>query len=188
MVNAVLDEPEVFGQQMPRFWTAPDRHREEVKTCPSCGITDDGYSGIGCGDYLSTEILDWARGFGYKPDPWQEWVIRESCGTRPDGRWASFENDLIVSRQNGKGTILEMRELAGMYMLGEKLIIHTAHELKTAQEHFLRVIQTIENYPALSRRMKGKPRFSHGEEQIQLLAKPTLIFGPGRKRVREYCP
>jgi hypothetical protein len=185
MVTAVLEEPEVFGQQMPRLWTAPDRHREEVSTCPSCGITDDGYAGIGCGDYTSTEILDWSKGFGYKPDPWQEWAIREACGTRPDGRWASFENDLIVSRQNGKGTILEMRELAGMYLLGEKLIIHTAHELKTAQEHFLRVIQTIENYPALSRRMKGKPRFSHGEEQIQLLSKPTLIFGAGRKRVYE---
>lgn len=185
MVSALLDPPEIFGDQMPRFWTAPDRHREELKTCPSCGITDEGYSGIGCGDYLSTEILDWAKGFGYKPDPWQEWVIRESCGTRPDGRWSSFENDVIVSRQNGKGTILEIRELAGMYLLGEKLIIHTAHELKTAQEHFLRVIQTVENYPALSRRMKGKPRFSHGEEQIQLLAKPTLIFGSGRKRVYE---
>lgn len=185
MVSALLDPPEIFGDQMPRFWTAPDRHREELKACPSCGITDEGYRGIGCGNYLSTEILDWAKGFGYKPDPWQEWVIRESCGTRPDGRWSSFENDVIVSRQNGKGTILEIRELAGMYLLGEKLIIHTAHELKTAQEHFLRVIQTVENYPALSRRMKGKPRFSHGEEQIQLTSKPTLIFGSGRKRVYE---
>ena len=186
MVNAAfLDPPEIFGDQEPRFWTAPPRHREETAACPSCAVTEDGFAGIPCGNYLSTEMLSWAKGFGYRPDPWQEWVITEACGVRPDGRWASFENDLIVSRQNGKGTILEIRELAGMYLLGEKLIIHTAHELKTAQEHFLRVIQTIENYPALSRRMKGKPRFSHGEEQIQLLASPTMIFGAGRKRVYE---
>jgi hypothetical protein len=128
-------------------------------------------------------MLDWARGFGYKPDPWQEWVMYEACGTRPNQKWASFENDLIVSRQNGKGTILEMRELAGMFVLGEELIIHTAHELKTAQEHFRRVVSTVENYPALSRRLKGKPRASHGEEAIELIAEPTIIFGSGRKRM-----
>jgi hypothetical protein len=170
---------------MPRLWTAPPRHDKEVPDCPVCAITTDGYRGIGCGDYTSTEILDWARGFGYELDPWQKWSIQQACGTKPNGKWSSFENTLIISRQNGKGTILEVRELAGMYLLGEKLIIHTAHELKTAQEHFLRIIQTIENYPALSRRMKGKPRFSHGEEQIQLLAAPTIIFGAGRKRVRQ---
>lgn len=184
MTATLIDyEQEVYGEQMPRLWTAPDRHRTEVDACPSCGATEDGYKGLGCGDYLSTEMLSWCRGFGYKPDPWQEWTFTEACGTRPDGRWSSFENDVIVSRQNGKGTILEMRELSGLYVLGEELIIHTAHELKTAQEHFRRVIQTVDNYPALSRRLKGKPRFSHGEEQIELLAEPTMIFGAGKKRM-----
>lgn len=186
MTTALLEEPEVFGSQMPRLWTAPDRHREVTGDCEQCAYTGDGLKDTGCGDYLSQDMLDWAKGFGYKLDPWQEWVIREGCGTRPDGRWSSFENTLIVPRQNGKGTILEVRELAGMFVLGEKLIIHTAHELKTAQEHFLRIIQTIENYPALAKRMKGKPRFSHGEEQIQLKSQPTMLFGAGRKRV--YAP
>lgn len=180
---AIDYEEEVFGSQRPRFWTAPDKHRTEYDGCKSCAVRDDGLGGIGCGYYIATEMLDWARGFGYRPDPWQEWAIKEACGTRPDGKWSSFENDLIVSRQNGKGTILEIRELAGMYVLGEELIIHTAHELKTAQEHFRRIIFTVENYPALSRRLKGKPRFSHGEEQIELRAEPTLIFGAGRKRM-----
>lgn len=181
--EAINYDVPILGEQTPRFWTAPDRHRTEVSSCPHCGVQSDGYANTGCGDYLSQEMLDWARGFGYKPDPWQEWVLREACGTRPDGRWASFENDLIVSRQNGKGTILEIRELAGMYVLGEELIIHTAHELKTAQEHFRRIISTVENYPALRKRVKGKPRFSHGEEQIELMAEPTMIFGSGRKRM-----
>jgi hypothetical protein len=184
MVAAVIDyEEEIFGTQEPRLWTAPDRHRSETDGCRTCAITEDGRRGIGCGNYLATEMLDWARGFGYKPDPWQEWVMYEACGTRPNQKWASFENDLIVSRQNGKGTILEMRELAGMFVLGEELIIHTAHELKTAQEHFRRVVSTVENYPALSRRLKGKPRASHGEEAIELIAEPTIIFGSGRKRM-----
>src|SRR5690242_12465320 len=94
---------EIYGEQMPRLWTAPDRHRDEVDGCPQCAEHDDGLSGIGCGDYVSQDILDWAKGFGYRLDPWQQWVIREACGTKPDGRWSSFENTVIVSRQNGKG-------------------------------------------------------------------------------------
>src|SRR5512146_518094 len=177
---------QLIGAQRPRLYTAPDRHRQKAVSCPSCGnVTDPAYEAIGCGDYVSQDILDWAKGYGYKLDDWQQWVIREGCGVRPDGHWASFENTLIVSRQNGKGAILEVRELAGLYVLREELIIHTAHELKTAQEHFRRVVSTIDQHPALSRRMKGKPRASHGEEAIELLPSPTIIFGAGRKRVQK---
>lgn len=176
----------LIGAQRPRLYTAPDRHRAKNDNCPSCGnYTDPAYANVGCGDYVSQDILDWAKGVGYKLDDWQQWVIREGCGVRPDRHWSSFENTLIVSRQNGKGAILEVRELAGLFVLRESLIIHTAHELKTAQEHFRRVVATIDQYPALSRRMKGKPRASHGEEAIELLVSPTVIFGAGRKMVKE---
>lgn len=177
--------PDLFGAQMPRLWTVPARHNTEVPSCRECARKDEGYSGIGCGDYLATEIIDWARGIGYVLDPWQEWVIREGCGTRPDGRWASFENTLIISRQNGKSAILEIRELAGMYLLGEGLVIHTAHEVKTSQEQFLRVSNAVLQNPALSKRLKGKPRASHGEEAIELRPTPTLIFGSGNKWVHK---
>lgn len=186
MVAATLDyEEEIFGDQMPRLWTAPDRHREKNDGCRQCARTDEGYGKLGCGDYLSTEILDWARGIGYVLDPWQEWVIREGCGTRPNGKWSSFENTLIISRQNGKSAILEVRELAGMYLLGEGLVIHTAHEVKTSQEQFLRISNSVLQNPALSKRLKGKPRASHGEEAIELLPTPTLILGSGNKWVHK---
>lgn len=186
MVATVLDyEEEIFGEQMPRLWTAPDRHREITDGCRQCSRTDEGYGKIGCGDYLSTEIIQWARGIGYNLDPWQEWILREGCGTRPNGKWSSFENTLIISRQNGKSAILEIRELAGMYLLGEALIIHTAHEVKTSQEQFLRISNSVLQNPALSKRLKGKPRASHGEEAIELLPTPTLILGSGSKWVHK---
>ena len=186
MVAAILDrEEEIFGEQMPRLWTVPDRHIEIEEGCRQCARTDEGYSLLGCGDYLSTEILDWARGIGYELDPWQEWVLRQGCGIRPNGKWASFENTLIIPRQNGKSAILEVRELAGLYVLGEELVIHTAHEVKTSQEQFLRISNAVLNNPALSKRLKGKPRASHGEESIELLPTPTLIFGAGNKWVHK---
>lgn len=91
----------LIGSQRPRLWTAPDRHRQATEGCPSCG--DPEYPGVGCGNYLSTDVLDWARGFGYRLDDWQQWALTEGLGVKPDGRWASFENAVILSRQNGKG-------------------------------------------------------------------------------------
>jgi hypothetical protein len=186
VTQLLLEEDEYLdlrGDQMPRYWTVPPRHAEIVDECRACGGTR--YPGVGCGDNLSTEALDVARGWGYDLDPWQRWSITNALGTRPDGKWAAKENAIIVSRQNGKGTILEVRELIGLYVLREPLIIHTAHLLVTAQEHFLRLVEVIENNPWMMRQLKGgKPRLANGQESITLKAKPTLIFGAGGKRVR----
>lgn len=118
----------LIGAQRPRAWTAPDRHRELTEGCQACG--DPEYRAMGCGNYLAADVLDWAQGFGYDLDDWQRWVLTEGLGTQPDGRWSSFENAVILSRQNGKGGCLEVRELAGMFVIGESLLIHTAHEVK----------------------------------------------------------
>jgi hypothetical protein len=81
--------------------------------------------------------------------------------------WAAFEVCLIVPRQNGKGAILEARELAGLFLFGEELIIHTAHEFKTCREAFRRLLMLIENCPDLDRRV-ARVSTSHGEEGIEL--------------------
>jgi hypothetical protein len=41
----------------------------------------------------------------------------------------SSDVGLVVPRQNGKGTILEARELAGLFLFGES-ILHTSHEFR----------------------------------------------------------
>jgi hypothetical protein len=168
------------GAQAPRFWTAPPRHREKDPDCRKC--RDRSYRG-GCGNYAAEELLDWCPHYGYELDPWQEWWLTEECGTKPDGRWTAFEAVGICSRQNGKNVNLEVRELGGLYVFGESLIIHTAHEFKAAAEHFRRVRDTISSYDALSRRVK-RVMTSHGDEAIELKSLPTLIFGPGGRQVR----
>ena len=171
---------QVLGVQTPRFWTAPERHRDKTEGCLACANRD--YT-TGCGNYQSADMLDWARGFGYDLDPWQRWWLAELCGTKPDGRWASFENYLVVSRQNGKNTALEVRELAGMFVFGESMIIHTAHEFKAAAEHFRRVRDAVTGYDELRRRVKSVTT-SHGDEAIELRPATTLIFGSGGRRIR----
>jgi hypothetical protein len=170
------------GVQMPRFWTSPPRHRQPDPDCPACGHPD--YPGTGCGNYQSADLLDWAAGFGYDLDTWQQWWLTEACGTRPDGRWSALECMLIVSRQNGKNQCLEVRELGGLFILGERMIIHTAHEFKAAAEHFRRVRDTVTGYDELRKRVKSVTT-SHGDEAIELRPVPTLIFGSGGRRVRK---
>src|SRR2546423_10154913 len=140
------------GQQQPRFWTAPPRHRGKDPACEACDSDD--YA-CGCGNYQSEDLLEWAAEYGYALDDWQSWWLAELCGTNPDGTWASFENYLVVSRQNGKDACLEVRELAGLFILGEKMLIHTAHEFKAATEPFRRVRDTVTSYDDLRRRVKS---------------------------------
>lgn len=64
-------------------------------------------------------------------------MLDDWLGRRGDS-WGSLTCGLSVPRQNGKNALLEIRELFGMVGLGEK-ILHTAHEVKTAQKHFRRL-------------------------------------------------
>lgn len=89
------------------------------------------------------DAIDLAAVAGLELDPWQEHVLRGSLGERTDGRWSAFRACLVVPRQNGKNAVLEARELAGLFLFGERLIIHTAHEFSTARESMLSLITRI---------------------------------------------
>lgn len=80
---------------------------------------------------------DFAAAYGLTPDPWQQLVLNDWL-RESRGRWASLTCGLSVPRQNGKNGVLEVRELFGMVGRGEK-ILHTAHQVKTAQKHFRRL-------------------------------------------------
>lgn len=72
-------------------------------------------------------------------EPWQSDSLDLLLSTRGDGKWACYEYAEWVARQNGKGGIGEARALAGFLVLGEELIIWSAHEYKTAMEAFRRM-------------------------------------------------
>lgn len=113
---------------------------------------------------------------GIHLDPEQEMVFRASLGVREDGRWQSFEVGLNVPRQNGKGEVLMARELFGLFELGERLVVHSAHEFKTAKRHFARLEATIRGSEELLAKMKRRLktgtligfRYGSGDEAIEL--------------------
>lgn len=94
---------------------------------------------------------------------------------RVENKWAAFEIGEVLSRQNGKNSVLEARELAGLYLFGERLIVHTAHQFDTSQEAFARILMLIENTPDLESEVRRISR-SHGEEGIELKSGQRLRF------------
>jgi hypothetical protein len=108
-------------------------------------------------------------------DPWQEFSLDVILAERADLKWAAFETGELVARQNGKGGVIEAISLAALFLFGEVLTCHSAHEFKTSQEGFLRLMALIENTDDLRRRCK-KPRTSHGEEGFETLDGRRLRF------------
>lgn len=121
------------------------------------------------------EAIELAAMAGLVLDPWQQFVLKHALGERPDGKWSAFEVALLVSRQNGKGSLTEARELVGLFLLGEDLILHTAHEFKTAAEAFRRILYLIESTSDFERRVKKVTR-AHGDEGIELKTGQRLRF------------
>lgn len=123
------------------------------------------------------EFIDLAASAGLQLDPWQQYVLTHGLGERANGTWASFKNSVWVPRQNGKGGVIEALELGWLFLTRERLIMHSAHEYKTAQEAFIRIKELVQQTPDLDRRVNRYWQAA-GEQGIEL----TRSAGGGRLR------
>lgn len=121
------------------------------------------------------EAVELAAVAGLKLDPWQQYALHVGLGEKADGSWSAFETAVNVPRQNGKGGIIEARELWGLFLGGEQLILHSAHEFKTSIEAFRRIESLIVNADDLRKRV-SRVRRTTGEEAIELLSGQRLRF------------
>lgn len=146
-----------LGEQVPRIRHAPSVRANDWEDC-----------------------ADLARAYGLELDPWQENVLQAALGIRSGGRWAASTVGVNVARQNGKGAIIEARELAGLLLFGEKTIIHSAHEMKTARVGFERILAYFENYDDLRKKVKSVTK-AIARENIKLRSGAELHF-PARSK------
>jgi phage terminase large subunit-like protein len=153
-MRSTLAAPSVLGEQRPRLQSVP----------PS--VSSEG-----------ERVADLAEAAGLHLDDWERWVLDQGLGRTDDGRWAAFETALIVARQNGKGAILEALELAALFLddFGVDLILHSAHEFKTASEAFRRIQSRIENNSSFKRRVR-QVYLQRGAESIELKNGKRLRF------------
>lgn len=136
-------------------------------------------------DYsLADGVLDWLNAIGMTLFPWQQSVLRHALSRRGK-KWAAYEVDLIVPRQNGKNEILVCLELAAANLLGVRQTIHSAHEAITSGKHFVRFQELIDpDSPAYKPEVaklfpKTKTRgffTSNGKEHIQFANGAVIDF------------
>lgn len=112
---------------------------------------------------------------GYPLDESQRFTLRAGLGERADGTWAAATVGDFEPRQQGKNDTCAARELAGLLLFGERLILHTAHEFPTANESFLRLVAVFENWDDLRRRV-ARIRYANGEQGIELLTGQRLKY------------
>lgn len=123
---------------------------------------------------LGAEAVEFVASVGLILDPWQSDALTDALGETVDGRWTSFEVGVDVPRQNGKGGIIEARELTGLFLIDEPLIIHSAHEFKTSKEAFYRLRRLIESSD-LDRKVK-QIKQSNEEVSIETLSGSRLRY------------
>jgi hypothetical protein len=143
----LLASADLVGIQQPRVWFAP----------PTVVSTEAA---------IETEELCAAAGLDL--DEWQTHALRLMLGEKDDGDWAAFEFGFQAQRQNGKGGVLEARELGGLFLFGERDIIHSAHAADTAHKAYLRMRNLIDGASFLSKRVKRMPG-SPGQEYVELM-------------------
>ena len=122
-----------------------------------------------------TKAFNLAKRAGLELFPYQRAALRDLMSVGADDRWLHFESAMNMSRQNGKGAILEALELWHLFEGGTRLLIHSAHEFKTSELHFQRLEQLIRNSPFLYERVESIKQ-SHGQEGIYLRDGRSLRF------------
>lgn len=143
----LLTSADLVGIQTPRVWFEPP-------TVVSTAAADEAHE-------LCTAV-------GLDLDEWQVNCLRLMLGEKEDGEWAAFEFGYQAQRQNGKGGVLEAREIAGLFLFGERDIIHSAHAADTAHKAYLRMRNLIDGASFLSKRVKRMPG-SPGQEYVELM-------------------
>ncbi|WP_064075903.1 hypothetical protein [Prescottella equi] len=117
---------------------------------------------------LGDDAIDLAAAAELELLPWEQVLLRKSLGETEDGRWAATQVGLLVPRQNGKNIVVEARELAGLFLLEERKILHTAHEFKTAKDAFGSLAARIAVLPELEELCQLPHRTSNEEVSIRM--------------------
>jgi hypothetical protein len=124
--------PDVLGCDSPRVFTPPLR-RLTPKTTLGFALIDFAR------DVLDLDLL-----------PWQQWLAVHALELLPDGTFRFRTVVLLVARQNGKSTFLQILALFFLYVRGVPLVIGTAQNLDIAEEVWQGAVDMAENTPELA--------------------------------------
>lgn len=128
-------------------------------------------------------VVDLMAGIDRPLDSWQAYAIENGLGQidSPDMsgfEWSAPQCGCWVPRQNGKGDILMALELGWLFIFKETLVVHSAHEYKTAQEAFLRITGVIDENEDVFAKYVKRVWQANGEQGIELIKQSNGKAGP----------
>lgn len=94
------------------------------------------------------DAIEFAESIGggfYVLDDWQKYCIRGLLAEDAKARLCAGVGLILMPRQNGKNSVLEVIELYAFYVLGLPYILHTAHLQETTADHMARLWSAIES-------------------------------------------
>jgi hypothetical protein len=103
------------------------------------------------------------------PLPWQRWLLIHAMELRPDGRFRFRTVVVLVARQNGKTTIVEVKNLWKMFVLGVPLVIGTAQNLDIAEESWDKAVEIVESIPELAAEVAHVDK-TNGKKALKLVS------------------
>lgn len=134
--------PTLLGSTTPRIFTPPLVTGPPGPCGCGCALTPATSKGFSAVDFAQ-DVL------GMRPLPWQRFLLIHALELRPTGRFRFRTVVVMVARQNGKTTIVEVKNLWKMFVLGVPLIIGTAQDLDMAEESWDNAVTIVESIPEL---------------------------------------
>lgn len=141
----------LVGRAEPRLWTPPARKLTRRTT--------KGYEAIAFGEQV----------LGLQLMPWQKWLLVHGLELKPDGgyRWRTVL--VLVSRQNGKTTLLAVLALWRLLLDDAELVLGTSTNLDYAREAWEHAVTLAESAAETAPEFKWPPRRTNGEQTLSTL-------------------
>lgn len=134
---------------------------------------------------MSDQLIELAEMCGVElrtPDgfEWQANVCDVALEVNEHNRWVHRVVVVVVSRQSGKTELLKFRILAGLYVFGDGLVVHTAQDRDLPRRTFEEIAAIIKGDDWLFSRVAPRGiRTANGQESIRLRDGSTYrIFAP----------
>ncbi|VXC30926.1 conserved hypothetical protein [Microbacterium sp. 8M] len=99
--------------------------------------------------------------------PWQRALLIRALELNPDGTYRFKTVLLLVARQNGKSTLMQVLSLWRMYAEGAPLVIGTAQSLDIAEEQWSGAVEIAEGIPELAELIDHVDR-TNGKKALRL--------------------
>ena len=147
--SAEIQPRRFIGSEEPRVWTKPLR-----KLTPR---TSRGFECI----RFAEEVLE------LELFPWQKWLLIHALEILDDGTFRFRTVVLLVARQNGKSTLMQVLSLWRMFVNGAPLVIGTAQNLDIAEEVWQGAVDMANEVPELSAEIDNV-NMTNGKKALRL--------------------